>query len=96
MSNADAVSRLREFLRRTLQAARAGGSTNALVHRSDILEVLAGLLDEEEAVALAVWELETNWCVGPSDWVSTPDGTQFSGAWFTDAAGFRYLYGNLS
>jgi hypothetical protein len=74
-----------------LKAARTEGREKAEVHRSDIINALSEL-GEEEAVREAVRELQTSWIVAPRDWVWTRNGTYFKGAWFTDAAGYHRLY----
>jgi hypothetical protein len=91
MHYGDVPQRLYELFQRMLKAARTKGREKAEVHRSDIINALSEL-GEEEAVREAVRELQTSWIVEPRDWVWTRNGTYFKGAWFTDAAGYHRLY----
>ncbi len=94
--DADAYQRVDELLRQKLADERAAtGRQKAEVRRSDFIEALPELL-EEEAVTLGVATLQINWIVEPGDWVLTQDETKFEGAWYTDQAGYQNLYGGLS
>jgi hypothetical protein len=81
-----AQRRLRALFQRKLDHLRAQGIySRAEVQRSEIVAELAGVVDEEAAVRLAVRELRTNWHVDPVDgWVLTRSETRFAGAFFTD------------
>ena len=93
MAYTEELRRLRTLFRRKLDLLRAQepeANRRAEVQRSEIVEELAGLLDEEEAVRLAMYELETYWYVDPVDgWVMTHNNTYFKGALFTDEEGYR-------
>jgi len=85
-----------ELLRQKLAAERAAtGRQKAEVRRSDFIEALAEL-HEDEAVALGVATLQIRWIVEPGDWILTQDETKFEGAWYTDQAGYQNLYGGFS
>ena len=81
-----AQRRLRSLFQRKLDYLRGQGIySRAEVQRSEIVAEVAGLVDEEAAVRLAVRELRTNWHVDPVDgWVLTRGETRFAGAFFTD------------
>ena len=93
MDSIEARQRLRALFQRKLETLRAqepDTTRPAEVQRSEIVEELAGMQTEEEAVELAVAELRTNWHVDPvNGWVFTRNNTRFLGAFFMDYEGYR-------
>jgi hypothetical protein len=80
--NADAYQRVDELLRQKLADERAAtGRQKAEVRRSDFIEALPDL-PEEEAVALGVATLQIRWIVEPGGWIRTRDEAKFEGAWY--------------